>query len=233
MKMHQNNKLKMARATLGCIKDDANAPLWAGIIGIEETTETLEQKIGAILSRAIKQKARTGFTAQKKAAFTAMTNTGFSVCSGLKALASATSNAQLLAQSDFSRSDLRQGREVDVVNRCESISALGTENAVLLAAKYHVEAGDLTALSDAITAFKAVQTKPRQGRAASASATTDLVTLFAELDVVLNEQLDPLMAKFRFTQPTFFSEYQTARVIEDSAATHGEEEEPEPLAQAA
>ena len=72
----------------------------------------------------------------------------------------------------------------------------------------------------------------RQGRAASASATTDLVTLFDELDVVLTQQLDPLMAKFRFTQPTFFAEYQTARVIEDSAASHGEEE-PAPLAQAA
>ena len=232
--MHQHNKLKMAQATLGCVQHETNAPLWAGVVGIEETVANLGVKIGAILSRSIKQKARTGFTAQKKAAFRALVNTGFTVCSGLKALASAKGNAQLLAQSDFSRSDLAKGRAADVVNRCQSILTLGAENKVELAAKYNVSGADETALHDALAEFALVQTKPRQGLAASASATTDLVTLFAELDVILNEQLDPLMATFRFTQPTFFAEYEKARVIVDSAASHGEEEPaPAPLAHAA
>ena len=73
---------------------------------------------------------------------------------------------------------------------------------------------------NAITAFTDAQSKPRVGRATSAAATSELVTLFAELDEVLTEQLDPLMTKFRFTQPAFFAEYQTARVIVDSAASH-------------
>jgi hypothetical protein len=232
MKTHQHNKLKMAQTTLGCVQLGPNAQFWAGILGFEEIVESLEGKIGAILARSIKQKARTGFTAQKKAAFQAMVDTGFTVCSGLKALASATGNAQLLAQSDFSRSDLARGRAADVVNRCQTILTLGEEHKVALAAKYHVVAADQTALSGAIATFTSVQTKPRQGLAASASATTDLVTLFEELDVILNEQLDPLMTTFRFTQPTFFAEYETARTIVDSAASHGEEE-PAPLAHAA
>jgi hypothetical protein len=120
-----------------------------------------------------------------------------------------------------------------VVNRCQFILTLGTGNATELAAKYPVYAADLTALEESITDFTPVQTKPRQGRR-RVSATTDLVTLFADLDVVLNEHLDPLMAKIRFKQPKFFSEYEAARLIEYSAATHGEkEEEPAPLAEAA
>jgi hypothetical protein len=46
------------------------------------------------------------------------------------------------------------------------------------------------------------------------------------LEPLLNEQLDPLMAKFSLTNPTFYAEYVTARRIVDSAASHSEEEEP-------
>ena len=229
MKNSQNNKLKMAQATLGCIQHETNAPLWAGIVGIEETVELLEETVAAILARSLKQSARTGFAAQKQAAFTALVNAGFTVCSGLKALASATGNAQLSAQTDFSRSDLAKGRETDVVNRCQSLVPLGTANAAALAAKYNVVAADRTALNNALAAFAEVQTKPRQGQAASASATTDLVTLFKELDELLNERLDSLLAKFRFTQPTFFAEYETARAIVDSTAGRGTEPVPAPV----
>lgn len=230
MNSNQNNKLKMAQATLGCVQRETNAPLWAGIVGIADSVELLEEKIDAILARSQKQSARTGFSAQKKTAKEAMLDAASVVCSGLKALASATGNAQLLAQSDFSRSDLAKGREGEVVNRCQDILALGQANSAELAAKYHVVASDRTALSNAITAFTDVQTKPRQGRATSASATSELVSLFEELDTTLNEQLDPLMTKFRFTQPAFFAEYQTARAIVDSAASH---DAPVPLPKAA
>ncbi len=228
MKNQQSNKLKMAQTTLGCVQHETNAPLWAGIVGIEESVETLEETVAAILARSQKQSARTGFTAQKQAAFTTLVDAAYTVCSGLKALASATGNAQLLAQASFSRSALANGREGDVVNRCQSIHTLGQENAAALTAKYNVVAADRTALNNALTAFAEVQTKPRQGQAASASATSDLVSLFGELDEVLNKQLDPLLAKFRFTQPAFFAEYETARTIVDSAASRGAEAAPVP-----
>ena len=221
MKNQQSNKLKMAQTTLGCVQHETNAPLWTGIVGLEESVELLDETIAAILARSLKQSARTGFTALLNAAFT--------VCSGLKALASATGNAQLFAQTDFSRSALAGGRETDVVNRCQSLVPLGTANAAALTAKYNVVAADRTALNNALAAFAEVQTKPRQGQAASASATSDLVTRFEELDEVLNERLDPLLAKFRFTQPAFFAEYETARTIVDSAASRGTEPVPAPV----
>ena len=38
MKNQQSNKLKMAQTTLGCVQHETNAPLWAGIVGIETLT---------------------------------------------------------------------------------------------------------------------------------------------------------------------------------------------------
>jgi hypothetical protein len=46
-----------------------------------------------------------------------------------------------------------------------------------------------------------------------------LVDLFADLDEVLKNQLDPLLEKFRITQPAFYNEYQAARVAVEVAAT--------------
>ena len=210
----------MAQTTLGCVQKENNAALWAGIVGIVDSVGLLEEKVEGILARGQTQSERTGFSEMKQERKGRMLDAAFVVCSGLTALASATDNAQLLAQANFSPSGLAKGREEKVVNRCRSILTLGQANAAELAAKYHVTASDRTALSNAITAFTDAQTKPRLGRATSAAATAELVTLFTELDEVLIEQLDPLMAKFRFTQPAFFAEYQTARAIVDSAASH-------------
>lgn len=219
MKMDQNNKLKMAQATLACVQEEDNAAFWQGIVGIEEAVTSTEEIVAGIIASSQKQAARNGFSAEKKGAKDAMLLAAFTVCSGLTALAAATGNSQLAAQSDFSRSDLARGRERDVVNRCQTFSDLGIANKVALAAKYNVNANDLAALKAAIADFTGAQPKPRNGRAISASATKQLEALFAELDATLNNQLDPLMEKFKSTQPAFYTAYQTARTIVDSAAS--------------
>ncbi len=219
MKNHQNNKLKMAQATLACVHEEDNAALWQGIVGIEEAVAGADEIVAAIIEESQKQSARNGFSAEKQDAKEAMLLAAFTVCAGLTALAAATNNAQLAAQSDFSRSDLARGRERDVVNRCQTLSDLGTANKAALAAKYNVNAADLTALKTTITDFTGAQPKPRNGRAISASATKQLEALFAKLDATLNNQLDPLLVKFQSTKPAFSSAYQTARAIVDSAAS--------------
>jgi hypothetical protein len=89
----------------------------------------------------------------------------------------------------------------------------------VLAAKYNVTAGDLKALKTAIADFTEAQPKPRQSRSAKASATAELVDLFDQLDQVLNDRLDPLIQKYQRTNPGFYSQYGTARVIVDEVAS--------------
>ena len=220
MKMQQHNKLKMGRATLGCLQDENNAPVWAGIVGIEEGVVSLESTVDSILERSQTQSARTGSAEEKKAARQAMLEAAWAVCCGLQSLASKTDDSKLAAQVKFSPSTLAAGREGDMVNRGKSILVLGNGNATALAAKYNVKASDLKALTTGIAGFVGLQPKPRLNRAAKAGATTALKALFNDLDKVLNEQLDPLIEKFKGTNATFYNEYQTARSIVDSAATH-------------
>jgi hypothetical protein len=77
----------------------------------------------------------------------------------------------------------------------------------------------LKAAKTAIAGFDELQPKPRQSRAMSTAATRELETLFATLDGVLNNQIDPLAEKFRESDATYYIEYRTARAIVSNAAT--------------
>ena len=216
----QINKLNMGQVTLACLQDEENALLLEDVPAIGEETAALDRIIAEIVACSRKQTARTGFTAQKQAAKDSLADAAWVVRCGLAALASKTANAGLAAQVKFSRSGLERGRESEYVNRCDELLALGEQNAGALAAKYDVEAKDLKALRDGITAFTDLQPKPRQGRSTSASATAQLDKLFRELDMVLTERLDPLLAKFKARNPALYQEYRTARTIVDTAASH-------------
>ena len=226
MEITQINKLKMEQTTLGCLDDFST--VWAGIQGMQEAVASTQNLVQQILQRSLEQSSATGFAELKRLARQTMLRTAFKVCCGLKSLASATGGAQLAAQTDFSRSDLAAGREQDVINRCQSFLALGNTNAAALAAKYNVNANDLTALGTAIGNFTIAQPKPRKGISVSAAATAELVALFSQVDEVLNHQLDPLVETLAAVNPAFYNAYQTARNIVDSAASHEVKPAPAP-----
>jgi hypothetical protein len=206
--------LKMGRTTLGCLA--RNETVLTEIKGLEEARAELDEVVDAIQERSQTQSARSGSGALKRGSRKAMLDGAFKVCSGLKSFAAATGDLALAAQADFSRTSLGRGLEPAVVNRCNAILTLGKANATALAAKYNVSAADLTALKKAIDDFTAVQTKPRESITISASATAELVALFAQLDEVLNGRMDPLVETIRETSPAFYHEYQTARTIVDA-----------------
>ncbi len=206
-----------AQATLETVRKHSS--LWDGIPAHATAVTTLDDTVTSITDAARTQTARSGDAAAKGSAFQTMVNAAFTICSALKALASATSDRKLSTEVDFSRTNFARGREMDVVNRCQTILNLGTENAEVLAAKYNVSANDLKAVKTAVAAFAEQQPKPRQSKASSAAATCELETLFTTLDEVLNHQIDPLTEKFRESEAPFYNEYQTARSIVTNATS--------------
>ncbi|WP_025863761.1 hypothetical protein [Prolixibacter bellariivorans] len=63
--------------------------------------------------------------------------------------------------------------------------------------------------------FKALIGQPRTIRNKAFAAKTVLGDLFDEANNLLNNQLDKLMIRFKFTDPDFYEEYTRARVIVD------------------
>ena len=201
------------------MSSEVHQALLADIPAAQEAISSATDLVQRILACGRKQKERSGEAQGKAAARELMLSTTFTLCSGLKTLASNTANATLAAQADWSRSSLARGKEADVVSRCETLLALATENAEELAEKCKILAKDLKAADTAIKRFKTAQPKPRQRKAAGAAATRELPDLFEELDEVLQKQLDPIVETFRESEPAFYNEYRVARAIVSDAAT--------------
>jgi hypothetical protein len=83
-----------------------------------------------------------------------------------------------------------------------------------------MKANDLKGLNTAFTEFWDLRAKPRHGHAAWAAVTPELEALSAGRAETLNKQPDPLIEQFKPTNAAFYNDYQTARSIVDSAASH-------------
>ncbi|MBI3417280.1 MAG: hypothetical protein HY043_18470 [Verrucomicrobia bacterium] len=125
----------------------ANATVWSRVPGIVSAVETLGQTLTGIQADALKQETLTGYGAAKADARAKLLTAAFTVCSGLKALASAKSDKQLASQVDFSRTDLARGREGAVLNCCQPMLDLGNDNADELATTHNTTAADLNTQS--------------------------------------------------------------------------------------
>ena len=216
----------MAQSCLATMAVPAHQELLADIPAAVEAEEAAQALVERILECGRRQMGRrSGQKEGKQACREDMLSTTFTVSSGLMALASNTGNALLAARADYSRTKLARGKEADVISRCETLLALGNENAEALAAKCKVLARDLKALETAIKDFKKAQPMPRQSTTAAASATRELPGLFEQLDEVFQKQLDPLLEKFKDSAPSFYNEYRSARTIVDEAVTRSGEDD--------
>jgi len=86
----------------------------------------------------------------------------------------------------------------------------------------------LTALQAAINAFKDIASKPRDNIVTGKTVTQELSDEFDAADVTLSEILDGLVVQFQDTNAKFVSDYQNARIIVDSSASHASPNQPTP-----
>lgn len=212
----QTLKLNAHRALSSTLDDFKSkwTPLGAfkrAVTGFNDCLETIDE-----LARI--QADKSGAGAEKTLALVALVTDAHTISSAVAALASDTGDAALAAKVAFSRSDLKRGREAQIITRCENIHAVATENLDALDDEYGVTQAKLNALQTKIDAFRTAQPKPRRTRASGSAATEQLAECFAQADQIATEKLDKLVVQFETGEPTFFSEYTSARRIGQAAA---------------
>jgi hypothetical protein len=159
------------------------------------------------------QADKSGAGTEKALCLVALISDAHTMSGAVAALASDTNDANLAAKVNFSRSNLKRGREAQIITRCENVLAAATENLDALDGEYGVTQAKLTALQAKIDAFRAAQPKPRRTRASASAATQQLRDCFVKADEIANEKLDKLVVQFQSSEPTFFSEFMSARRI--------------------
>ena len=78
-----------------------------------------------------------------------------------------------------------------------------------------VNAGKLSALNKPVANDPTAQSKARNRIESGRAATKQLPGLFRRADSMLKRRLDKMVVQFKTSQPDFFNEYKTARVIVD------------------
>ena len=186
---------------------------WAPLGAFKRAVTTFKDCLETIDDLSRIQADKSGAGAEKALCLVALATDAHTVAGAVATLASDNNDAVLAAKVDFSRSDLKRGREAEIIARCKNILAAATENLDALDDEYGVTQAKLTVLQQKIDAFRTAQPKPRRTRASASAATQQLREYFVKADQIANEKLDKLVVQFEVSEPTFFSEFTSARKI--------------------
>jgi len=167
-----------------------------------------------------------GAVAGKKQALDAMIAAALDVAGSVLSYATEQKLPELAAAVTVTESDFTHRRQQDRPTLAQQIhDAAATVVARL--GDYNVTAATLEDLQTKIVTATAALSGPRVAVGARSSATTQLPDAFKEVDALLAKEIDPLIVKFKKTQPDFYNVYQAARIIIDRPGGHaGKEQTP-------
>ncbi len=154
----------------------------------------------------------TGITTNKTAKRVAMTEKALFVENRLQSYATVVNNPELLESVKYSVSDMKKARDTDVIGICNTILARANAHAAAIVT-YGVTADMITDLQAAIVAYTTTLANPKAAKSQTKTATQNLSMLFKEADTLLTKRLDLDIELFKNTNPDFFSQYKTARII--------------------
>jgi hypothetical protein len=149
-----------------------------------------------------------------------MANEASELAAAASAYAKDQGDAELLAVLDISYSDIRYGDEQTALNLATTVYNEVSELGAALE-NYLITAEDVTALKEAIDAYKAMLED--SGGQESVARTRQLAGLFKKANDHLNDHLDKLVMRIRRKEPVFYDTYQNARVIVDLGKGRKEE----------
>ena len=227
MTTKQQNKLAMYLVVKALL--DANKPVWQSLQAFADGYADFTSHVSNIQRLGQSQITdTTGIAQDKKQSKAAMATAAAQISSALHAYAVKTKNHTLANEADFHVSELTGERDADAIKDCQNIHDLANGNLAALA-PFGVTAAKLTALQATVDAFNAIVSKPRDQIATAATVTQQISDEFDATDETLGEILDQLIGQFADGNATFVSNYQNARTIVDTSASHASPNQPTPI----
>ncbi|OFX60327.1 MAG: hypothetical protein A2046_02690 [Bacteroidetes bacterium GWA2_30_7] len=211
MQNSQEDKLSM------CLKTESTCDkfqtVWNSNNAFKATYNLLKSRIRLVeQNRDIQITNITGVTSEKAIKRVAMTDKALFIANRLESYARVSANTELLANIHFTASDMDKARDTNIVGICDLILSKANTYATELA-NYDVPATTITDLQTAITTYTSVVTKPQTSKAILKNATQNIAQYIKEIDELLATRLDLDIEVFKTTNPDFYSQYKTARII--------------------
>ena len=212
----QANRVTMYKTTIAVL--DENNVIWNPMIPFVDAVTRFKTKVGAIDTAAQKQDRPTGATQDKAGAREALEDVLFLMCQALGVLAHTNNDHDLLLLTDLTRSGIDKLDAEALSNRATLVLAQANARKSELAT-FQVTQANIDEFSSALQDYNEMKAGPRQATVERMVQTESLSTLGREANDILRNEIDPMVNLFSRTHPEFVSNYQSARVIIDRAAT--------------
>ena len=211
MNTNQEDKLSMYYVVRQVCETHQSA--WVENAVFAASCELWAEKIPLIeINRDAQTLATTGITADKTAKRAVMTEKALFIANRLQSYATVENNPVLLESVKYSASDLKKARDTEVVGICNTIYNKANENAAALVS-YGVPGEMISELEEVIAIYSATQANPKAAISQTKTATQNLARLFKEADILLTKRMDLDIELFKTSNPDFYSQYKTARII--------------------
>ncbi len=204
-------------------------------IGTIENLPALKNTYNAFLQiadnvinlRSIQEKDTTGVTRDKAVKAEELINHAMGVVGGVTAFALTTGNNELFKSLNFSKSSLAGSGDTGLISRIQTLY----DNILPIVGKlsdYNITSEKLSLLNDLKEQYKSIVQAPRAAKSETSTATDELETNIQAAREKL-EIMDRLMLTLAVSEKTFYSEYQSARIIIDLGSGGKKENEPVPI----
>jgi hypothetical protein len=203
-------KLKMYRNVSNVLNVHKN--IWETSVPFTMEVDHLDTDITDIDEKDQSLKGSESISEEKKQTRQKMLGAALVISGAGTAYASQIKDMGLKAKFNFSKSELAKGNEKEVYNRCMNI-AVSAEPILDKLLAFNIPADQLTILKQTATAFDKLISAPREVRKSDKSIKEEMVAIYDECDILLDERMDKMMQIYQESYPDFFLEYSNARVI--------------------
>ena len=223
MNSDQKNRLDMLSATNALLSPKMET---CDDVGLKAEFAAFVTQLGLINTLRAAQTAPTkGKVKERDLVFADATAATLAVAGRVHAYAEANNLPDLALQVRLNENSfymLRIGSRIPVMKRILETAQSLAPKLIGLA----VTAAVLTDLATKIEDAEDVQPKPRTTVATRKVATAQLAEAFADMDAFLTGRLDPVMIAVGLKDPTFYAQYQAARIVIDRPGTPEKTDDP-------
>ncbi len=209
-------------------KVQANGAFAARVTDFTTLVQSIKEKWAEL------EKVSAGKVDTKNLAEEAVVGALMPIISALNDHAQSQMDAELMALTRIGEYRIRQKRDTDLAQFCNTIADLAAANAAQMLT-YKVTAEMLTDLKTKATAYTAAIGLRESSVADRKGTRGTLNELFDKADEMLNERIDRLIELVRPAEPEFYNKYFAARVVKDTGIRHrnnGDSETPQAPPQA-
>lgn len=202
------------------VKDvcNRNKGIWINFKGFVEAFGEFEMNLTEIgVQSQIQGENITGIATDKRKISEEMIQMSIEVSGAVYAFASKARDNELMKRVNYNYRDLKRFRDTILKDNCQIIHDEANKIIAQLA-DYGKTPADLAMLQDIINNYVVILEKPRVAKTITKVATAKLKEHFIIEDNILRTRLDKLMEKYKTTEPKFYYEYKSARIIINTAS---------------